>query len=400
MKKKLIALLLLFTVLCACADALPQASVKETVHSDITQITTPPASAPTEAPTEAPPPLDPAPAQSDTAVTIDGTPLSVCYQAGETLLLPLQELAELWEAELVTTVEDGAYLCQLRADGLDITLCSGSVNARHGGAETTLSCAPVYDGVGWYVPAEILPQWLGYSELNDTEQNHRYYTTLPDPAQVPDGYRVPILMYHAVSDDCWGIAELFVSPSDMEAQLKYLTENGYTPIWFEDLPHIAEYEKPVILTFDDGYDDNYTELFPLLQKYNVKATIFCIGNAFGTSHKMTAEQAKEMSDSGLVSIQSHTMTHPDLDKLGQEALEYEIGQSKTALARVTGKEPFVLCYPTGYCSGQSLEVTAQYYSYGLLMGGGYYTTGGDRYLVYRQYVSRYTDIYSFAAMVS
>ena len=54
-------------------------------------------------------------------------------------------------------------------------------------------------------------------------------------------------------------------------------------------------KKPVILTFDDGYDDNYTELFPLLQKYNAKATIFVIPKAIGTPHKMTAEQVQELS---------------------------------------------------------------------------------------------------------
>ena len=70
-----------------------------------------------------------------------------------------------------------------------------------------------------------------------------------------------------------------------------------------------DYEKPVILTFDDGYDDNYTELFPLLQKYNAKATIFVIPKAIGTPHKMTAEQIYELSRSGLVSIQSHTYSH-------------------------------------------------------------------------------------------
>ena len=85
-------------------------------------------------------------------------------------------------------------------------------------------------------------------------------------------------MYHAVSDDLWGYWDLFVSPETMEQELLYLQENGYETIWFEDLSHVEDFEKPVILTFDDGYDDNYTELFPLLQKYNAQATIFVQGN--------------------------------------------------------------------------------------------------------------------------
>lgn len=88
------------------------------------------------------------------------------------------------------------------------------------------------------------------------------------------GRQVPVLMYHAVGDDCWGEEHLFVRPAELEQQLQYLSENGYETIFFEDLAHLERYEKPVILTFDDGYDDNYTLLLPLLQKYHMKATIF------------------------------------------------------------------------------------------------------------------------------
>ena len=95
------------------------------------------------------------------------------------------------------------------------------------------------------------------------------------------GISVPIFMYHAVGNDCWGEESLFVKPEELEKQLQYLSENGYETIFFEDLAHIEQYEKPVMLTFDDGYDDNNTNLLPLLQKYGMKATIFLIaGNRF------------------------------------------------------------------------------------------------------------------------
>ena len=76
------------------------------------------------------------------------------------------------------------------------------------------------------------------------------------------GVRVPVLMYHAVGDDCWGEESLFVKPEELEKQLQYLSENGYETIFFEDLSHIEQYEKPVLLTFDDGYDDNAETLLP------------------------------------------------------------------------------------------------------------------------------------------
>ena len=209
-----------------------------------------------------------------------------------------------------------------------------------------------------------------------------------------------LLMYHAVSDNMWGINELFVSPSDMEEQLAYLVDNGYDPIWFEDLAHVEDYDKPVILTFDDGYDDNYTELYPLLQKYQVKATIFVIGNAPGMNHKMTAEQIKEISDSGLVSIQSHAYTHDNLDAMGEDTLRYEFSETNKALTRITGKQPHVLCYPSGKYSDLTLQVAEEYYNFGLKRVGGLYNTSDDPFLVSRYYVSRYTDIYSFASFLT
>ena len=202
-------------------------------------------------------------------------------------------------------------------------------------------------------------------------------------------------MYHAVSDDIWGIPELFVSPSSLEKQLQALTEGGYTAITFEDLDHIDEIEKPVMLTFDDGYDDNYTELFPLLQRYNVKATVFVIVNDLGKNHKLTEDQVREMSESGLVSIQSHTMSHGYLDGMYEKQLRYENYDSMIALARITGKQPFVLCYPTGKSSGYSRNITAEYYEYGLCMGGPCWVTGDAPYRIYRYYIPRKTTVETF-----
>lgn len=113
------------------------------------------------------------------------------------------------------------------------------------------------------------------------------------------GVRVPVLMYHAVGDDCWGEESLFVKPEELEKQLQYLSENGYETIFFEDLSHIEQYEKPVLLTFDDGYDDNAETLLPLLQKYGMKATIFLIAGDVGKPHKLTRAQLAELVQSGL-----------------------------------------------------------------------------------------------------
>ena len=253
------------------------------------------------------------------------------------------------------------------------------------------------DGI-WFAPLEMLLEHADCQSFFDEEQNYIYYTTDEPADMTPEGYDVPVLMYHAVSDDCWGYRDLFVSPTTLEQQLRFLVEGGYTPIWFEDLPNIDKIKKPVILTFDDGYADNYENLFPLLEKYGVKATIFVIAGQFGHKYKMTAEQIKELSDSGLVSIQSHTMTHPKLDTLDESTLVYEMEQSQLELTRLTGKVPKVICYPEGRQNELVREIAAKYYDFGILMDGWCWTTGEDPMQVTRYYVSRNLDIWTFRDM--
>ena len=225
--------------------------------------------------------------------------------------------------------------------------------------------------------------------LKDGERDHVYIITQDGQWQIPEGYRVPILMYHGVSDNMWGMTDLFIKPSEMEAQIVWILENGYTPIWFEDLPRVNEIEKPVMLTYDDGYVDNYVDLFPILKKYNVKATIFVVtGTADYNPNSLTTQQIKELSDSGLVSIQSHTVTHPYLRGMTREQQEYELTKSYLDIAHITGKAPTVICYPSGSYDDTTMELAKQYYRMGINMNGNDYVTGEDPYLVDRFYITR------------
>ena len=290
----------------------------------------------------------------------------------------------------------------LRMNGRDtVEYSEEGWKVSYNGTEATVSGAPVAAEEKLYLPFEELISALAYPEYIDEETGVTYYTPSARPFEIPEGVDVPVLMYHAVSDDLWGIDELFVSPEDMEEQLAYLVENDFDPIWFEDLAHIEDYDKPVILTFDDGYDDNYLNLFPLLQKYNVKVTIFVIGNAPGVvEHKMNPEQIRQLSDSGLVSIQSHSYTHADMDTLDAEETEYEMVESKRAITRITGKEPYVLCYPTGKYNDYTLEYAPKYFLFGLKMTGGQYNTSDDPYRVSRYYVSRFYGLSTFAGYLT
>lgn len=250
-----------------------------------------------------------------------------------------------------------------------------------------------------YVPVKSVCKALDISMMSDGESPVLYCTPGAGHWQIPEGIKVPVLMYHGVSAEPWGVRELFVDPAEMEAQLEYLVENGYDPIWFEDLAEADKYDKPVILTFDDGYRDNYTDLFPLLQKYNVKATVFVITGWLGGDKYLTPEQVTEMSGSGLVSIQSHTYSHKDLDSCDRDMHIEQMSQSKLQILKLTGKEPFVLCYPRGRQSSLTLELLPDYYNFGVKMNGSAYCTGDDQSLVHRYYVRRGMNKDSFARML-
>ena len=250
-----------------------------------------------------------------------------------------------------------------------------------------------------YIKLEDAAARLGL-EWGLAPDGSRYLAKRQTVGEIPEGWNVPVLMYHAVGDEIWGYSDLFVSAASMEEQLQYLQENGYEAIWFSDLAHIEDYEKPVILTFDDGYDDNYTVLYPLLEKYQTKATIFVIGNAMGSTHKMTQEQVYEMAASGLVSIQSHTYTHGNLSAMDEAALRQEMERSNAALAAATGQIPYVLCYPEGKYSYLTMDVAKDYYTFALRMDGWTYQTGMDPYQVPRSFVSRRITLPDFLWFVN
>lgn len=251
-----------------------------------------------------------------------------------------------------------------------------------------------------WIPLEQTCTELSISIFEDGEENRLYCTSGIQLRELPGNIRVPVLMYHAVDSEPWGHRELFVTPEVMEQHLQFLLDNGYDPIFFEDLPNLEQYDKPVILTFDDGYRNNYTELYPLLQKYQVKATIFIVTSSIGTKEtSMTPEQVKELADSGLVSIQSHTVNHRVLKGLSEEEQRLEMEQSKLLVTRLTGREPFVVSYPTGVYDENTLALAQEFYRFGVIVLRGDYITGADPWTIRRYNVRDTTPMEDLALMV-
>ena len=155
---------------------------------------------------------------------------------------------------------------------------------------------------------------------------------------------IPVLNYHQINDTEKNA--LTVNTEQFEAQMKYLADHGYTTITPADMLDAWEGgaelpEKPVIITFDDGYLDNYNHAFPVLEKYHLKATIFLISDYVGTyPNYLTWSDIQDMDESGLIDFESHTLSHEELTKApsldeakhqltgSKEAIEWNMGSGK------------------------------------------------------------------------
>ncbi|MCX7013376.1 MAG: polysaccharide deacetylase family protein [Candidatus Sumerlaeota bacterium] len=178
--------------------------------------------------------------------------------------------------------------------------------------------------------------------------------------------RVPILMYHKISPPTRAtrLKGLCTSRQALDRQLGRLRRLGYSFCDFEDLRKALDREaslpdKPILLTFDDGYADNYSTAFPLLLKHRAKATLFLIAEDVGKTSLvwpdameteptslMTWDQAREMSRQG-ISVQSHGMTHRRLSRLSPEEIKKELQDSRRAIEREIGVRPIAYAFPYG-----------------------------------------------------
>jgi peptidoglycan/xylan/chitin deacetylase (PgdA/CDA1 family) len=162
------------------------------------------------------------------------------------------------------------------------------------------------------------------------------------------------LMYHHIGtlpQDADNIRKgLTVSTEEFDKQLKYLQDNGYKTLTLGQLSQAIEQkkvpQKVAVLTFDDGYDDNYKDALPIMKKYNMVGTFFIITSKIGTSEYMSEQELKELVSYGN-ELGSHSVSHPGLDKLKGVALQNEVVKSKEKLEEISGQKMISFCYPAG-----------------------------------------------------
>ncbi|MCY3813398.1 MAG: polysaccharide deacetylase family protein [Gammaproteobacteria bacterium] len=187
-----------------------------------------------------------------------------------------------------------------------------------------------------------------------------------------------ILMYHMIRQRLPGgrFNKLRVAPDRFEQQLRHLTENGWHFAFLSELADLAGTPKTVVLTFDDGYRDNYTAAHPLLAKYGAKATLFLVVDRFDRDwsttkkahhdsgelmreEKLSDAELRTMLDSGLWELGAHTLTHALLTDLSDSERRHEVADAKTDIEAHFDTEVNAFAYPFGIYTDEDVATVDQ-----------------------------------------
>ncbi len=219
--------------------------------------------------------------------------------------------------------------------------------------------------------------------------------------------RASILMYHSIS----GRADYFssVAPEAFNQHMRMLAELKRPVISLSELVRrLKEKEAPggaVVLTFDDGYRDNYTTAYPVLKRYGFPATIFVTSDLIGQKDKRGIERLHrdellEMQASGLIDIEPHTKTHPHLSAIDISQAEREIEGSRDAIESLRGSPARFFAYPYGDFDERIADVVATQFEAAMSVGEGTVHARSPLMQLPRNAVDRSTSLVQFRGKVS
>ena len=232
-------------------------------------------------------------------------------------------------------------------------------------------------------------------------------------------YEIPVIMYHRVinKSENEGIYGTYIYEDIFRKHLQYLKDKNYTVITFKDLDKIGwrnrfeKGKKYIILTFDDGYKDNYDLAFPILKEFDFKATIFLMGRSTYNEWDvkaggeiefplMSVEMIKEMQDYG-IEFGAHTFNHPKINTLSNEEIEHQIVDVKKPLEEKIGKEIITFAYPYGILNDYAKEMAKKAgYTFALATDSGSVCLSDDLYQIRRIAIFPNTNLFSFKRKVA
>lgn len=170
-----------------------------------------------------------------------------------------------------------------------------------------------------------------------------------------------VLLYHSINT---GGHWLSMSPDLFEKQIKFFKDNGFNFLSLDDLDSLDKVlnSKSVLITFDDGFQDNYIFALPILKKYNVPAVFFIATNYVGVFNEkqeflcMDWGQIREIADHQLFTIGAHSLSHKKLDELSDEEAKKEIFESKKIIEEKIGRPIYSFAFPYGRYANRLLKI--------------------------------------------
>jgi len=209
-------------------------------------------------------------------------------------------------------------------------------------------------------------------------------------------YVVPVLTYHSIGR---GDAEskLWVSPESFARQMEFLYKNKYNVVGLDKIVDYIEGKekippKTVAITFDDGLYNNYQYAYPVLKKYGFPATIFVIIKMIGAGGYVGWQEILEMSNSGVIDIESHTRYHFWLPTEGTKMLRDDLAGSKEILEKKLGRPVKFIAYPIGaYDDRVKRETRAAGYRAAFGTNPGRSSSWRDIFAIKRVRISRTSD---------
>lgn len=161
--------------------------------------------------------------------------------------------------------------------------------------------------------------------------------------------RIPVLLYHQIGD---AGGHLSVTPRGFDTDLSLLEEEGFQSISLAQFQAalrggpVTLPQRPILLTFDDGYLDNYLNAFPILRKHNMSAIFYVITGLINEYDRLAVGHIREMAAAGM-SFGSHTVSHRSLGDLEPHEIEIELLQSKKVMEEVLRQKIDTIAYPKG-----------------------------------------------------
>jgi peptidoglycan/xylan/chitin deacetylase (PgdA/CDA1 family) len=224
-------------------------------------------------------------------------------------------------------------------------------------------------------------------------------------AKKNENVEIPVLLYHVVKPNPDPTNPWQFSLEEFEKHMAYLKENGYRTLTMKQYFNILDKKaamphKPILITFDDNSNDFYPYVYPILQKYGMKATQFTVSDWVDGSWNMTSAEILKVMENG-IDIQNHSVTHPFLAELSKDAQYAEINDATTALKELTGRTTNVFAYPYGNYNSDTISVLEELGFKGAFkVGGGLSTDKSDRYELPRIMILQEHTMEDFIRMVT